>query len=649
MTQRSRQVKHARRLKALQWAIALALGASISSQALAMRVGHSRVVSAPGAPLQALVGLQELTPDEVSSLRVSIADEAAWQRAGLKPPAPLAGMVVRVEDGMDATRKNLRVRSAQAPASGAVDLLLDISSSSGQRQVQVSILVPLRGAGADVTPAAVGTPGRTGGSAGSVNVKSGDNLFAIAQRNAVPNASVYQMLVALWRANPEAFIQNNMNLVRAGQTLTIPDAATVRAVDPAEARRIFNEHAEAFARYRARIGAAAGANPSVVKGQDASSGTVARPGDTGVATASPPQDRVRLSSGQAAGGAAAQAEAQADQRTSNERAIADAEGRVNQLQSNVDELNKAVAGQGASGAGAPGAEGATGGTGKPGAAGAAGAAGTAGAAGASGTPGTAGATGAAGAPGTPGAAGAAGANGASGTPGAAGATGASGASGTPGAAGAAGAPGAAGATGAAGTPGATGAAGTAGSTGASGTQGATGAAGSTGTPGAAGSAGTSGTQGAAGATGATGAAGATGTPGVAGAAGAQGAAGAPGSPGAAGTPGATAPTAAAAQDKAAADAAASNNKDKDLTSSMPAWLADNLLVIVTAVLALIAFAIAWVLRRAGARRGDDDEETYAYNEPALDTAALNRKLDSINLDLDEPPTDEPRRVGGPRV
>ena len=88
---------------------------------------------------------------------------------------------------------------------------------------------------------------------------------------------------------------------------------------------------------------------------------------------------------------------------------------------------------------------------------------------------------------------------------------------------------------------------------------------------------------------------------------------------------------------------------KDLTSGMPGWLADNLLVIVTAVLALIAFAIAWLLRRAGARRGDDDEETYAYNEPALDTAALNRKLDTINLDLDEPPTDEPRRVSGPRV
>ncbi|MNT44303.1 hypothetical protein D3C72_1808240 [compost metagenome] len=110
----------------------------------------------------------------------------------------------------------------------------------------------------------------------------------------------------------------------------------------------------------------------------------------------------------------------------------------------------------------------------------------------------------------------------------------------------------------------------------------------------------------------------------------------------AGTPDATATP-------AAADKPVGTLPDKTSTSGMPSWLADNLLVIVTAVLALIAFAIAWLLRRAGARRGDDDEETYAYNEPALDTAALNRKLDTINLDLDEPPTDEPRRVGGPRV
>ncbi|BDC28223.1 hypothetical protein NB2BOR_A25140 [Bordetella parapertussis] len=80
---------------------------------------------------------------------------------------------------------------------------------------------------------------------------------------------------------------------------------------------------------------------------------------------------------------------------------------------------------------------------------------------------------------------------------------------------------------------------------------------------------------------------------------------------------------------------------------MPGWLADNLLAIVTAVLALIVFIVAWALRRAGARR-DDDEASAAYPEPTLDTAALTRKLDSISLDLDEPPTDEPR-PGGKRT
>ena len=103
------------------------------------------------------------------------------------------------------------------------------------------------------------------------------------------------MLVALWRANPQAFIQSNMNLLKAGQKLSIPDADAVRAIDPAEARRIFNEHAEAFAKYRSRLGAAAGANPTVVKGQSAASGTVSRSGDTGAASAASAQDRLRLS------------------------------------------------------------------------------------------------------------------------------------------------------------------------------------------------------------------------------------------------------------------------------------------------------------------------------------------------------------------
>src|SRR5690606_6587860 len=384
MTLRSRHSLHAPRTKALQWAVALALGASLGTVAQAASVGHSRVVSAPGAPLQVVVPLQGLSPEEVASLQVSLADPAAWQRAGLNPPVPLDSVQVSIQDGADAARKNIRIVSTQPLATQAVDLLLDVRSSAGHRQVQVTILVPPRGAGADVQPARVGSgAAASGASAGAVTVRQGDNLFRIARRNAVPDASVYQMLVALWRANPQAFIQNNMNLVRAGETLSIPDAATVRAIDPAEARRIFAEQVAAFERYRGRAGADAAAGAAVAGAGGAAAGQVSQGGPSEPGVSSTPQDRLRLS-------ATSSADAQADARTSSERAMQDAQQRVDTLQGNVDALNQAAGGKGGqAGATAGGAAGAAAtGAGQAGTQ-APGAAGDSGASGQSGSPGTA--------------------------------------------------------------------------------------------------------------------------------------------------------------------------------------------------------------------------------------------------------------------
>ncbi|MCD0504115.1 peptidoglycan-binding protein LysM, partial [Bordetella petrii] len=130
MTLRPRQIFHARRTKALQWAVALAIGASVGTSAQALTVGHSRVVSAPGAPLQVVVPLDGLGNEEIASLRVSLADAGAWQRAGLQPPVPLDSVRINVQDGMDATRKNIRVVSTQAPSTPSVDLLLNVQSST---------------------------------------------------------------------------------------------------------------------------------------------------------------------------------------------------------------------------------------------------------------------------------------------------------------------------------------------------------------------------------------------------------------------------------------------------------------------------------------------------------------------------------------
>lgn len=74
---------------------------------------------------------------------------------------------------------------------------------------------------------------------------------------------------------------------------------------------------------------------------------------------------------------------------------------------------------------------------------------------------------------------------------------------------------------------------------------------------------------------------------------------------------------------------------------MPSWLADNLLAVVTAVLALLVFVVAWMLRRAGARRSDEVEAVDYGDPPPFDSRAFSRKLDAIDLDLNHPPTDEP--------
>ncbi|MDW8479268.1 MAG: FimV/HubP family polar landmark protein [Xanthomonadales bacterium] len=85
-------------------------------------------------------------------------------------------------------------------------------------------------------------------------VAAGETLWQIALgTRPADDIAVQQMLLALFEANPEAFIDGNVNLLRRGAVLRIPDAERVRAIDRDEARRVLAEHAEALA---ARRGAA---------------------------------------------------------------------------------------------------------------------------------------------------------------------------------------------------------------------------------------------------------------------------------------------------------------------------------------------------------------------------------------------------------
>jgi pilus assembly protein FimV len=590
--------------------------------------------------LQVLVGIADLTPDEQRSLMATLADPAAWEQAGVTPPVPLSSMTLRLEGAGAATRRNLRISSPEAAKGPAVDLLLNIGTSEGQRQVQVSIMQNAGGFPGLTSQAQVGSGSRAGRGAGSVAVRSGDTLYGIAQSNAVADATIYQMLVALWRANPNAFIQNNMNLVKAGTTLIVPDAATVRAVDPAEARRIFIQQQEAYARYRASLAGAAARGAAASAGS-AAAGQVG--GGQSNATPEPSsQDRVRLSSGEPGQGES-DAQAQGDAQTSVAKATQDAQQRVDQLERNVKDLNDALtaarvaeqgksagtqpgngqAAGGRSGQAAGGSQAASGGQ----AAGGGQAASGSGQAGGFAVPGFAGAAGSA-----SGSAPKTGANSAAGQSAAGANDSASKASsaaqnasqggGQPADRRVAGADTA--------KPGVSGDASSLGGT-----------SGTSGTPGSSASA-------AGGASAQTGGSSAGRGISPAGAGSAASPSGTPANPAPAGAATDSGPAVAADSGPAATDDTDGAAKAKDAMSGLPTWLSDNLLIIMTAVLALIAFVIAWLLRRAAARREEDqddlDEELYMTE---IDQGAIDRRLDGINLDLDEPPVEADRRRPGP--
>ncbi|GGK04260.1 hypothetical protein GCM10011394_11550 [Luteimonas terricola] len=77
-------------------------------------------------------------------------------------------------------------------------------------------------------------------------VQAGETLGAIAQELVGDGISREQAIVALFRANPQAFIANNLNLVRQGAVLRIPDRSEIAGLDLRESRALMREQIAAW-------------------------------------------------------------------------------------------------------------------------------------------------------------------------------------------------------------------------------------------------------------------------------------------------------------------------------------------------------------------------------------------------------------------
>jgi pilus assembly protein FimV len=174
----------------------------------------------------------------------------------------------------------------------------------------------------------------SGGGESTVKVSQGDTLTSLAAGNKPRGVSLDQMLVSLYRNNPSAFIDDNMNRMKSGVTLNVPSADTAKQLSTEDAHQVIQAQSVDFAAYRHRL-ATGVATVHTDEGKHAASGKVeAKVNDQKTSSAPLPPDKLTLSRGAAQPGAAP-SEVK-DSRETQRKAEA---ARVAELARNLKELN----------------------------------------------------------------------------------------------------------------------------------------------------------------------------------------------------------------------------------------------------------------------------------------------------------------------
>ncbi|VVE87911.1 FimV/HubP family polar landmark protein [Pandoraea bronchicola] len=345
----------------------------------AAEFGPQQVRSGPGQPLRAVIVLGNVSQAEADGLSVKLAPREAFKQAGLRYDPTLEKLSVSVtptggrEPGYSGTYL-VHVDSAEPVSTSFLDLLLVLEWRTGRQSNAVTLsaipeasaaqpqaVVPAASAN-DATaaasapaapaasapaPAASAQPGNASAAAaeGARKVGRGDSLSSIAREftGGEGGTTLAQMMTALFEANRSAFIGDDPNRLRQGATLTRPADTQVQGIPPAQARKFVSSAREQFDAYRARLAESTAQQAAPAGGRSAQGAIEA--GKAPEAAAPATRDELKLSrpGKGAAGGTAGRSGGSEEEQIAQGKAQAEAQGRVNELQKNVADLQKLLA------------------------------------------------------------------------------------------------------------------------------------------------------------------------------------------------------------------------------------------------------------------------------------------------------------------
>lgn len=286
-------VKHFTRHPSLTMALAIAL-ALASGSAAALGLGQIEVKSRSGQPLLAEIPVVSVDPAELEQLQARLASPETFERIGLQAPQGIVSGLQFAVALDNAGNPVIRVTSAEPVSQPLLTFLIEVDWGQGRLVREYSALIdaprtvsapaqpsieapviappnvverpvePLPMAPAAATPIAV-EPAPTRAPANAIAVapapvpapvavtpapapearneygpvKPGESLSQIAGRLDVAHGySLDQTMVALLRANPDSFIGGDINQLKQGAVLRVPEANALAAIDAAQAAQI---------------------------------------------------------------------------------------------------------------------------------------------------------------------------------------------------------------------------------------------------------------------------------------------------------------------------------------------------------------------------------------------------------------------------
>lgn len=260
----------------------------LSGAAMALGLGEIRVKSQPGQPLVAEIPVISTEPGELEQLQARLASPITFERVGLARPEGLVTGLSFAVAVSDEGKPVIRVTSSEPVQVAAVNFLIEVDWGQGRLVREYSALVdtpdalaaagqpiidaplpppadtivrepepiaatepapttpaepvvptpaPVEAASASRAPVAAPSPTLAGG---ELEVQRGQTLSQIA-RDLGQGYSLDQTMLALLRANPEAFINGNINRLKQGAVLRVPQSAELAQLGEAEAAALVRD------------------------------------------------------------------------------------------------------------------------------------------------------------------------------------------------------------------------------------------------------------------------------------------------------------------------------------------------------------------------------------------------------------------------